>query len=315
FRSLRWVVLPLLVTITAVFATRAVLALVGAELSMVSSMLNSIVTIVAVATVSHVAVRYRALRHELERLEALRETFRQLLVPIFWTSATTAAGFLSLTSSDVVPVRSFGLMMALGTGLVFIAVLLLIPQGTIIFARKKEAGALGPKNPSRLSRGLGSLTDIAIRHRLAILGLAVVLLGVAAFGMSRMHVETDFSKNFRADSPIVLSLDFVENNLGGAGTWEVNFPAPPSLNNEYLAKVRDLAQRLRDLSADGTPAITKVVAIPDGLDMLPSGMTSEDPNENLKTIAQLQPEFAETLYNPQEERMRIVLRSEERQAA
>lgn len=313
FRSLRWVALPLLVTITAVLATRAMLAMIGAELSMVSSMLNSVVTIVAVATVSHVAVRYRSLRHELERVEALRETFRQLLVPIFWTSATTAAGFLALTSSDVVPVRSFGLMMALGTALVFLAVLLLVPQGAILLARKHEAAPLGPRKPTRLSRGLESLTDFALRHRVAILGLAIALLGVAAYGMSRMHVETDFSKNFRADSPIVLSLDFVENNLGGAGTWEVNFPAPPSLTNEHLAKVRDLAQRLRELSIDGKPAITKVVAIPDGLDMLPSGMTSEDPNENLKTIAQLQPEFAETLYNPGEERMRIVLRSEERQ--
>ena len=59
-------------------------------------------------------------------------------------------------------------------------------------------------------------------------------------GLFRLRVETDFSKNFRESTPIVQSLQFFEQNLGGAGTWEVNFPAPAELTGESLEPVREL---------------------------------------------------------------------------
>ena len=49
----------------------------------------------------------------------------------------------------------------------------------------------------------------------------------AAWGCTRLEVETDFTKNFLASSDIVKAYDLVEARLGGAGVWDVIGPAPP----------------------------------------------------------------------------------------
>lgn len=315
FRSARWVLLPLVVTAVSVLWTRAVLALWGAELSMVSSMLNSLVTIVAVATVTHVAVTYREWRQRLGRLEALQRSIAELSIPIFWNIATTVAGFESLVTSNVQPVRSFGIMIALGTGLVLLAGILIVPGGTVAGVGFRERGPSPERRHPRISGALSYITGLARRHGAAIALVSSGLLVASLVGMAFLRVETDFSKNFRDDSPIVQALDFIEENLGGAGNWEVNFPAPKrpdKLTDDYLDKVRKLGQELRELQIDGKRPLTKVIAITDGLDLLPGAVRKGDPEEDLGQIGRLQPEFVPSLYNPEEGRMRIVLRSWER---
>ncbi|HUG90961.1 MAG TPA: MMPL family transporter [Planctomycetaceae bacterium] len=331
FRSPRWVALPLVVVLASVVWTKAVLVLSGARLSMVSSMLNSLVTIIGIATVMHVIVHYRERRRELARREAFRETFVVLLPAVFWTCATTAAGFAALLSSHITPVRSFALMMSLATGMVLAASVLALPGGALI-------GRFSPDphdapGEARLTAFLGRLGAWVLRWpgTIGLVGFAIAAFTGA--GLFRLEVETDFSKNFRADSPILRSLTFFETRLGGAGTWEVNFPAPKDLSDEYLGKVRMLADRLRAEIGSGEKQLTKVVAITDPIDAMERHVSETysvlvsasfrrlPAAQKVRLVQQLQPEFVESLYNPQPGdpdqpgRMRIVLRGREQQQA
>ncbi len=154
--------------------------------------------------------------------------------------------------------------------------------------------------------------------------LSIVLL--ATIGMTRLRVETDFSRNFREESELVQSLNFVETRLGGAGTWEVNFPAPTPLTDEFLTTVRDLAAELRaSLLAESqepgtaTGRLTKVVSLTDGLDLVPKeigvGFLSKSLSleERLALLSNMQGEVVAGLYDPKNGRMRIALRGLERQ--
>jgi predicted RND superfamily exporter protein len=318
FRNLRWVLLPLAVTGTAVLWTLATLQLWGSELSMVSSMLNSLVTIVGVSIVTHAAVTYREWRRRLGRLDALRRSLAELSIPIFWNILTTVAGFESLVTSNVQPVRSFGIMTALGTGLVLVAAALIVPGGTVFAVGARERRPSEEDTDHRHPRVTAALlraTAFGRRHAAGISIASLVLAAVSIAGMTRMDVETDFTKNFRADSPIVRALDFIEQNLGGAGTWEVNFPAPKTLTPQYLDRVRGFADDLRGLKIGKEKPLTKVIAITDGLDLLPNNMRTGDVSKDLALIGRLQPEFVPSLYNAEHGRMRIVLRSWERRQA
>ena len=62
FGSLRWVLIPILVVQLTLLLTRATLVWFELRLSMVSSMLTAIVTVVGVATVVHIIVRFRQAR-------------------------------------------------------------------------------------------------------------------------------------------------------------------------------------------------------------------------------------------------------------
>ncbi|QGQ24340.1 MMPL family transporter [Gimesia benthica] len=314
FRRLRWVALPLLVVICSIWWTEAVLVIGNLQLSMVSSMLNSLVTIIGIATVAHVAVHFQALQREnVPRPDAIRRTMVELLPAIFWTCATTAAGFLSLLTSEIAPVRSFGIMMALGTLMVLIASTVLLPGGMSLGYLRQPSKQSDDKG---LARKLKQVAQMNERYPKRILWGSLVFVIFAAAGFSRLTIETDFSKNFRDSSEIVKALDFVETRLGGASTWEVNFPAPSQLNKEYLDRVLALAEDLQQVNPPDKTQLTKVISITDTLDFVPAKPFASDPIQSkLDQIEDLQADFESSLYNPEQGRMRIVLRALERQSA
>ena len=314
FRSLRWVVLPLIVVVASVLWTEAILVLTGMKLSMVSSMLNSLVTIIGIATVTHVTVHYRERRRHLDRNESLRQTLVELLPAIFWTCLTTATGFAALTSSEITPVRSFGTMMALASMMVLLAAVIALPSGILI-----GRWSVDPYDAPAEHRLVRSLTRVIdwVEHRPTLLSIiAALFVVIVALGFFRLDVETEFIKNFREKSPIVQSLNFVETRLGGAGNWEVNFSTPDQLMPEHLDRVRQLTQNLREITEDGRPQLTKVLALTDGLDLVPRlPFFLNTIEKRLRALDRLQPEFESSLYNRERGRMRIVLRAKEQQPA
>lgn len=322
FRSIRWMVLPLLVVHSSLIVTKAILALSGIQLSMVSSMLNSLVTIIAIATVMHITVVFRELRKTHSREDSFRQAFCQLAQPIFWTCLTTSIGFAALMSSEIHPVESFGLMMTIGTIMVMLTTLFLVPGG-ILFG-KYSADPLATPFEKNGSRVLDDIAKSVMSHPKFWLISSTALFLFSLAGFQFLRIETDFSRNFRNSSPIVQSLNFVENNLGGAGTWEVMFDAPADLNEEFLEKVERLVEKIRAIPAgigsqsaqsineDASRPITKAIALTDGLNFPPPIIAKElmKKREFLQTY---QPEFEPSLYSPDRKRMRIILRALERQ--
>ncbi len=258
FRSLRWMILAVAVVQLALLATRAILATSGMRLSMVSSMLTAIVTVVGVATVVHIIVRFRESRlagHS-PRVAFLRIGFL-LAAPIFWACTTDAVGFASLLVADVGPVRDFGVMMAIGSLMVLAAVVLLSP-GLAVIGPHREIRAKTLTDRA-LDRGLGRSIDWLRRRPKSMLFVVSLVVGGLALGAFRLELETDFTRNFRSTSPIVQAYEIVETDLGGAGVWDVVVPAPEVLNGTYLARIRNLENRLQneitsDSQAEG-PAV------------------------------------------------------------
>ncbi|MFO1021366.1 MAG: MMPL family transporter [Planctomycetales bacterium] len=311
-RSIRWVVFPFIIVQVTIFWTQASLVLCGLQLSMVSSIMNALVTTIGVSTVVYMCLYYTKLRGHLDRTTALRQMLLILGIDVFWVSVTTAAGFAAQFSSHIYPVQTFGLMMVLSSMLVLLAMAAILPAG-ILFGREPAHLPHGMGEKS-LDRFLKNLTAAVLRYpgRVLLLGLPFVLFGAA--GLPRLQVETDFSRNFRSSSPIVRSLDFVETRLGGAGTWEVSFPAPAELTAEFIDQVRTLTTDLRKIETEHGSPLTKVISITDGIDLVPeipflflTGWKAQ-----LRTLKTLQSDFVPSLYNPKTGRMRIVLRAKER---
>lgn len=309
FRSLRWVLLPLLVVHVSLVWTKAVLVLSGMHLSMVSSILTSLVTIIGIATVTHITVNYRERRLTLPRVEAFRETFRQLGPPVFWTCTTTAIGFGALLSSQILPVRSFGLMLALAAMLVLAACFVILPGGVLLL--RYDSDPRPTLAEARLVWLLQRLSSGVDRHPRRWLVNLTVLTAAAGVGLGFLRVETDFSRNFRESSEIVQALRFFETRMGGVGTWEIDFPWSEGVTDESLQPLRELAERLRNLRLPDGAGLTKVIALSDGIDFAP-GTSLEQKLERLNAI---QPQFVPSLYNAEAGRMRIVLRALEQKPA
>ncbi|MFM7165821.1 MAG: efflux RND transporter permease subunit [Planctomycetaceae bacterium] len=309
FRGLRWVVASLLVVLGAVAATRAILVVAGAQLSMVSSMLNSLVTVIAISTTTHITVHYRELRVQagLSAMQSLRQTFTELALPVFWTVVTVSAGFAALLVSDIVPVRSFAIMMTLGTLLVPVLILMILPAAFASGMAVPIPGRVGLED--RLDRWLGRMARAIDRHPLGTSLVCVLLTLVTLPGLLVLQVETDFSRNFRDSSPMIKALRFVESELGPAGTWDVSFNVPEPLTVGFLDRIDELSGRLRALRERGLRV--DVLSLSDALSIPPRLGTTL---RRLELIQKRQADLVESFYNRGERRMRIVLRSPEQQA-
>lgn len=317
FRGLRWVLMPVGVVLSSVILTRAVLVLIGAELSMVSSMLSSLVTVIGIATCMHVIVHYRDLRTEwpgesepnaADRQSIAARTLRDMAAPIFWTCLTTAIGFASLLVSQINPVRSFAVMMCLATGMVFLTCLLILPAALSSGSRLRSAARVPLE--TWLDSALRTTCHLVESRPLAS-GLACFLaFAIAVPGILSLQVETDFSRNFKESSEIVQSLKFVEGRLGGAGSWEISFDTPEELTDEFLEAVGALTLQLRD-SLSGSRG-TKVLSLKDFLDLPPRVSA---PAKLLQRLKEKQTKLIEAFYQADRQKMRIVLRSIEQQSS
>lgn len=260
FRSLRWVAIALLVVQLSLWSTQSLLAAIGMQMSMVSSMLTAIVTVIGVATVIHLIIRFRQYRGEGdEPREALARSVHWLAAPVFWACVTDAVGFCALLITKVGPVHDFGIMMSVGALLVPVAAFLLLPG--LVLSGRWGVDPAQVWGEGFLEHRLRWIINRVERHPMVISLVAVLLLSVSLYGATRLEVESDFTKNFREGTPIVQAYDFVEDELGGAGIWDIALPAPEVLTWSYLRQVSDFEQELREVA----PELTKVLSLSDVL--------------------------------------------------
>lgn len=313
-RDFRSIILPFIIVQMTILWTKAGLWSTHLQLTMVSSILGSLVTIIGVSTVVYLSFYFQELRQQYDRETAFRKMLQVIGVDIVWVCLTTATGFAAHLSSHLHPVRSFGVTMVMGSLLVLLAMALVLPAGMLLGAAQIPTGK--PRGEQQVNRSLHQLTAWVLSHPwwIGLATLAILVGGIS--GLWQLRVDTDFTRNFRASSPVVQSLNFMEEKLGGAGLWEVNFSAPAELDPDHLDKVRHLTTQLRELRTDNAPALTKVISLTDGLDMLPRiPILVPDDEAKIRWLNGLQSDFSSSLFNPEKGRMRIMLRARERQTA
>jgi len=326
FRSLRWVIVPVVVVQFTLLLTKAALVLSGLRLSMVSSMLTAIVTVVGIATVVHVIVRFREARlGGREPRQALSAAGRLLIGPVFWACSTTAVGFASLTVSEVGPIQDFGIMMALGALFVLASVAMVLP--TLALTGRMDTDPKLAWGERFLDSGLERLAQLSLRRPKTVGGVILLAALAAASGAFLLEVETDFTRNFRSTSPIVVSYEFVEEHMGGAGVWDIILPAENPLEWSYLKKADKLESRLRKEvlvpapEGRSEPGVTKVLSLVESNSLARIGRM---PGRNvlvragIKRIESRMPALVKAQYgeDPQEPGTyyyRIMLRAKERQ--
>lgn len=325
FRSIRWVVIPITVVYWSLWVSRSIIVMVGIQMSMVSSMLSAIVTVIAVATVIHLIVRYReALADGKSRQESVQWALEILLVPIFWACVTDAAGFAALLFADTGPVRDFGLMMSVASLCVLLGIVMIVP-GLSLLGRSigfEPKLAWGEGNlKSALTASTGFMQG---RARLIALSIALISIVISS-GIYRLQVETDFTRNFKPGTQIVAAYEFVEQRMGGAGVIDIAIPAPKKLRMEYLEKVEALQDDLLKIkhASSNEPALNKVVSMAD-LDRAARqssrALSVMSPEIRYRGMAGIMPTFAKTMRyesasESDQDLFRIMLRTSQRGSA
>lgn len=347
--NIRWVILAGAVVVTAVASAKAMFVVLGRSGSLIDSTLFAVVTVIAVATLMHVVVRFEGYRLGRQDPEtALANTVRDLAWPIVLALLTDAVGFSALMVSRVTPVREFALITVIAVVWICLALILfspaiiLWPHQVPRFVRhvrrvptrglgRADTGRIltGSKSARILRRVLFSLLRISLRRPGK---MVAIILGIFLFGITgwlRTVYETDFTRNFHKRSALVVGYEKLERELGGAGIWDIALPAPASLTKDYLQAVQWLESRLRNEvrlpgQGESTPPLTKVLSLADIFAVWGESDRKFPFQEwmgewGLRLLRMRMPGLYEALYTadpevPDHHWFRIVLRSRERQA-
>lgn len=128
FRNLRGILIPIGIVWLTILLTVAFMVITGGYFEIMSSTIAPILLCVGVADSIHLLAKYQDARLSgLAQGPALRETLIILGGATFLTSITTAIGFGTLFTAEVVPMQRFGLYTAAGVFIAFIVTIFVLP--------------------------------------------------------------------------------------------------------------------------------------------------------------------------------------------
>jgi len=226
------VILVLILCLRSISATIAVIFLIifssvatlgagswlGWPLTSTSAVSPIIILTLVVADSVHLLVSMLTnMRQGQQKNDAIKESIRINLQPIFLTSLTTAIGFLSMNFSDSPPFRDLGNLVAIGSILALILTVTFLPSLMSILPVSVKKEHKAKKKPMLW------LADFVIRQRKALL-ITNFLLAIAFMSfLPSNQLNDEFVKYFDTTVDFRNSTDFLNKNMGGIYTLEYVF--------------------------------------------------------------------------------------------
>ncbi|GMO25464.1 MAG: MMPL family transporter [Termitinemataceae bacterium] len=268
FLSLRrftFVTLTLLTVVIAVIWSVGAMPLMGIKLSILSSILPVILIAVGSAYGIHIVTHYAqdtkdTLLNREEHRALVLSLVGKLIKPVFLAALTTFAGFISFCFTTVLPIREFGMFASFGVVVSFAVAITLIPAALLIRGPKKAKTARN--RADRMSGVLGGVFMAVAGKRGLVIALAIVVLGVSIYGLSKVIVDNSLVEFFRDDTDVSRSDRFIREHFGGSKQITLSVEADSTeimLSPEVLKAVDDLSVYL----AERVPLVGKVMGFTD----------------------------------------------------
>lgn len=285
--SVKNTIFTLLVVLFSTVWAFGLMAALGIPIYAVSTMIPVMLIAIGVADgihlYSHLDLFLKA-HPESTKSEAVMDMLSGMWKPVVMTSVTTAVGFISLLTSQVYPIKYFGLFTAFGVMMAMVFSLALIPAGIMLFGlpkRKKrinqETARSGSSDPEHDEQVENDLSDLAIRKeqvekevgqasRLTVFAekvvkykyfvpiTTVIVVAISVFGISRVWINSSFLEKFEEDSDIVLTDKFINEHFGGTSTLNVILEAENKdtfKNPEVLETMDKLQDDLENIAIVG----------------------------------------------------------------
>ncbi|GMU85125.1 MAG: hypothetical protein AMXMBFR48_03670 [Ignavibacteriales bacterium] len=217
-RSIRSTLLTMTVVLLSTIWAFGLMALFNIPIYAVSTMIPVMLIAIGVADGIHLyshLQQFTAQNPQATKLEAVSDMIREMWKPVVMTSVTTAVGFVSLLTSQVYPIKYFGLFTAFGVMGAMVFSLVLIPAGIMVFNLPRGKGKNKKVSSVHLPAGI---TAAILKYRGVTLMVTIIVIAVAIMGIQRVWINSSFLDKFERDSEIVLTDAFINQHFGGTST-------------------------------------------------------------------------------------------------
>lgn len=223
FRRLSLIIAPMLVAMISVLCTMGLLIGLGFNVHIMSSMIAIFLMPIAVADSVHILSEFFDTYHRFgDKKETVRHVIGHLFMPMLYTSLTTIAGFASLGTTPIPPVRVFGLHVAFGVALAWVLTMTLVPAYIMLFVPERSLKQAGARTSGGKRTGLDGVLEKTGRfsylHWKLILMVTLLITGLSVYGITRIQVNDNPVKWFTTHHRIRVADHVLNRHFGGTYT-------------------------------------------------------------------------------------------------
>ncbi len=219
FRNIRGVLIPLAVVILSELWMLGTMAAAGIPIYTVTTLLPVLILAIGIADSVHLLthIRTEAGRDtSSDKFTAIVRAMQAMWSPILMTTLTTAVGFLSMLTSQLLPMRFFGIFAAVGIIYAFIITILFIPAiEALLPNREKSLDKLA------FTGYIQWMTRLTLTNPKKILAAFSILFLLSAIGLSQLHVNSSLVSEFRPSDPIRQADDTLNKHFAGTNSLDV----------------------------------------------------------------------------------------------
>ena len=263
YRSLRGIAIPLAVVLLSVMAALGIMAAAGVPMYPTTTLVPVTLMAIGVADAIHILGKY----YELALIDPVRdarqaayEAINEMWRPVVLTSLTTAIGFLSFLTMEMVPLKMMGLFAAVGIIYAMLVSLTLVPAALALLpvkVPKRMAARVADHGLERAGFVSASLARLGVwvgGHVTQTLFLTSLLLFFSAWAASKVYVNDSYVANFEPDSAIVLADRAINKHF--IGSYQMNLVLEADKTDAFydpklLAAVREFQQQAGRIAGVG----------------------------------------------------------------
>ena len=176
----------------------------------------------------HVVTKFfREMRLKEDVRTAVETTMNSLLVPIFLTSITTIAAFLTMTLSPLEPMIGYGIAISAGITWAWLLSSFMLPA--VISLKKWDLESKAFSEASAFEKIIDRLGRVVLTHPKYIFSLGLIMVMVGVLGFFKVTVDVNLAHFFKPGTEIRDSMDFMDHEM--TGTMDVRARVEGDMKN------------------------------------------------------------------------------------
>lgn len=230
FRRVHGVVLPLVVAAIPALLVMGLMGYTGEPVGVINQVYFTLLPVIAVSGGIHLLSRYyeeatrigtrRGTLVPLDRESAVATALRYVGGACLFSYLTTVVGMLSLQTSSMPILRSFGFYSAVGVGFAMLTLVMLVPL-VLSLTRGRVLDPDRGRSQEWVNRLLEGLASICLRFPKTVLASALLLVAISLGLGSLVVIDNSVSGMLRPDHPTTQTGRIVDERLLGLISIEV----------------------------------------------------------------------------------------------
>ena len=279
FKSMKIVLLPILTVFISVIWILGLMSLFDFSINIITYIVPTLVMIVGVADSVHILIKYNQdIKISNNTKISIKKTIQGIGNAILLTSLTTSIGFLSLLSTNIVMIKEFGFLVAIGVLIAFLVSIFLIPPLLILMDNTYPLKTKSSKKGIRYYI-LKRIVEVNKNHHFIILIISSIFIALFIYFASKVETNSALLDDLSSGNELFEDIKFTEENMGAVFPFEVIITAKDEKNNfiengiansRIIVFVDKIQKKINSI-----PEIRKTISVVDYLDIIHNNFNEE----------------------------------------